>query len=125
MAGARESIDVALTQAASDPLAFDDLSLSSGLQARMLQLAQEAKQEAPPAEEDGGAGSTALLERPSEEPQGDAAPPAATDAATDLPLGYPLRGAGDDWELEPPEPPSTASEEEIAMLQRMFGTSSD
>merc|ERR1719291_586751 len=110
------------SEGASSPTpAADDTSLQDGLRQRMLQLAAETKDEvADLPDEKNGSGSTALLERPKEE-QPDAAPNAVTDAASDLPLGYPLRG-GDDWGLE--AKPS-ATEDEIKMLERMFGTRSD
>jgi len=102
----------------------DDFALQAGLRQRMLQLADEAQKEAEAEKEtphvsDDSSGSTALLERPKEEvPQQDGGV-----AAPDLPLGYPLRG-GDDWELDA-EPEPSASDEQIAMLERMFGTRSD
>jgi len=106
---------------AADPL--NDVALLGDLRARMLSLATEEESSDEPAPEptepsdstDGwGVGSTAVLEPPRED-----APP-----ATDLPLGFPLRGNEPEFDFEVDTEPA-ADEASIAMLERMFGSRSE
>jgi len=108
----------------SEAAALDtsDNAMISALNARMFELAKERleeKDDEPPAKPDDstdewGMGNTAVLEppRPSD---------GIKDAGIEFPVGFPLR----DFEPEPIVPEEvtpTASADEIAMLERMFGT---
>ena len=100
-------------------LDFSDGALSGALSARMQALAQEKleqndeeqDEEPDDSTDEWGMGSTAVLEPP----RPDAPNP---DDGPDFPVGFPLR---DFEEADAPQP--AASESDIAMLNRMFGTS--
>jgi len=116
------AVDAAAVEAADEATPFDssDNSLSSALSARMQALAEEKLQENEEAvnqqpndsTDEWGTGSTAVLEPPRPDaPSGSSGP--------DFPVGFPLR----DFEEEDVAP--SASQDEIAMLERMFGTRSE
>lgn len=105
-----------------------ELDMMADLRKRMQELAEErAKAEAEENTPDDsgdewGTGNTAVLEPPKpDSPQ----PPSGLledGPAVDFPVGFPLRD-GDITPVQPEEPEAPlASEEEIAMLERMFGT---
>jgi len=110
------------------PVSFDDSSLNSALLGRMQQLAAEkARAEEEPMQEptasdstdSWGEGSTAVLEppKPDDEPRsgGGSSGLLDGDSPVDFPTGFPL--VEGEWESEP----AKASDDQIAMLQRMFG----
>jgi len=108
----------------AEPTGDADDALMSDLRKRMLSIANDEPEEEPPASsEDGwGTGPTAVLEPPKDDQPGllDDGP------VVDFPVGFPLRDTMDESApIEPEEPPPTASAEDIAMLERMFGTRSD
>ena len=110
--------------AAPGPALADDSSLNSALVQRMRQLAEEKEradseevEDSPPPLDstDGwGTGDTALLERPSADDQQQGSV-LDGEPAVEFPPGFPLVDA--DWETEPAQ----ASDDQIAMLNRMFG----
>ena len=111
-----------LTPAAPTLSSADDASLNSALFARMQQLANdgeatdEEESTAPPVDstEGWGEGSTAVLERPdSDEPKPERGL-LDGEAAVDFPPGFPIVDA--EWDTQP-----AASEDQIAMLNRMLG----
>lgn len=110
-----------------DTGALDDAAIFGSLRQRMQELAQAKDEESSERDPEGevasdsadgwGMGSTAVLEPPKD----DAARPSLEERSNELPdfpPGFPLRG-NDDWGIEAKP---TASEEQIAMLKRMFGT---
>uniref|UniRef100_A0A7S2D4H9 Transmembrane protein n=1 Tax=Haptolina brevifila TaxID=156173 RepID=A0A7S2D4H9_9EUKA len=132
-AAAAASTDVDGITAAAEPAAAitDDASLNADLFRRMQALAaakdaeDDDEGETPPPVSDSsdswGVGNTAVLEPPR---PGEVEPPKAAgvldgEPAVDFPAGFPLVD-GSDWSEPDTEP--TASEDQIAMLQRMFGT---
>ena len=120
----------------SSPLDNDAL-LFSDLQARMQALHDESLNNSEGAEDEAdepvdssdtwGIGSTAVLEPPSA--------PKVQEPPPDFPPGFPLREASEDWEGEEEaqdsqpavgeseEAASIASEEQIEMMKRLFGSS--
>ena len=114
-----------------------ELDMMSDLRKRMMVLAEEreaaekAQEEEPPttSEDSWGTGSTAVLEPPKPEDGPPARGLLEDGPVVDFPVGFPLRDvdgappATAPELAEPPEP--TASEEEIAMLERMFGVRGD
>jgi hypothetical protein len=118
--------DVATASNTDAPVSFDDSSLNSALLGRMQQLAaekaraEEAPTEEPPVSDSTdswGEGSTAVLEppKPGDEPRGGGGGLLDGDSPVDFPAGFPL--VEGEWEREPVK----ASDDQIAMLQRMFG----
>jgi len=102
-----------------------DDSMFNALTARMVQLAKEKDEAdaAPPVDEtqfdssdSWGEGSTAVLEPPRPGKDDDERRPSDAAGSIDFPVGFPLVDF-DDAEVKP-----SASEDEIAMLNRMFGT---
>lgn len=124
-----------VNDAAAPPSApADDASLNAALFARMQQLASEresgdedaSNDDAPPTSTDStdswGVGNTAVLEPPRD---GASDPPSASDGGlldgeppVDFPTGYPLVDGG--WDEADTQP--AASDDQIQMLQRMFGS---
>mmetsp|Transcript_43353 Transcript_43353/g.114654 ORF Transcript_43353/g.114654 Transcript_43353/m.114654 type:complete len:285 (-) Transcript_43353:336-1190(-) len=97
----------------------------SDLRKRMQELADEraaAEQQDDAVDDstdDWGTGNTAVLEPP----KPDAPKPSSLlddGPVVDFPVGFPLRDMDEQQPLEPSEP--TASQEQIEMLERMFGT---
>lgn len=124
------AIDSAMPPSPSSPSfdSFDDASINSALFARMQQLAADGERAeepegpaaySPPEDStDGwGDGNTAVLEppKPADEgtPQGGGGV-LEGEPAVEFPPGFPLVDA--DWDDEP-----AASEDQVAMLERMFG----
>lgn len=109
------------------PIALDDSSIASALSVRMAQLAKESAEQqqqqdkAPPANDstdEWGTGNTAVLEPPRPKADDDSGPSVGpTDGPIEFPVGWPLVDAED---VKP-----AASDDDIAMLERMFGPKSD
>lgn len=122
-AASAAAADADPVDAEQTPVALDDSAMASALSLRMAQLLEEKAQPQPDEEDapladstDGwGTGSTAVLERP--KPDSDTDAPRPTDGPVEFPVGWPLV---DNEDVKP-----AASDADIAMLERMFGTKSD
>jgi len=131
-----QDVPAVANESTPEPTALiDDADVMSDLRKRMMELAaerdaadnQDDSLKPPASSEQGwGTGSTAVLEPP--QPDETTKPPSSLfqdKPAVNFPVGFPLRDAEvpSPANAEPPE--AVATEEQIAMLERMFGIRGD